>query len=102
MTVLTDTDLYRRGIQTLPASWEEHARGVTDATVHRLPGVAAAVFTNKPEHHVYKNAFGLSAPPPARGTAPQPARHRPAPRRANDQPLDQRRGPIVALASLAK
>lgn len=37
MTVLTDTDLYRRGIETLPASWEEHARGVTDATVHRLP-----------------------------------------------------------------
>jgi hypothetical protein len=94
MTLLTDTDPYRRGIETLPASWEEYARGATDGAVHRLPGVAAAVFTNQPERHVYKNTLELRHRP--RRAAPRPSQHGTAKRRprADDQPLDQRRGPL--------
>jgi GNAT superfamily N-acetyltransferase len=50
-------DLYRRGCETLLASWEEYARGVTGAALQRLPGVAAAVFPNAPERDVYNNAL---------------------------------------------
>jgi hypothetical protein len=57
MTIPTDTDLYRRGCDTLLASWEEYARGATGAVVKRLPGVAAAVFPNAPERAVYNNAL---------------------------------------------
>jgi ribosomal protein S18 acetylase RimI-like enzyme len=57
MTVLTDADLYRRGAETLVASWEEYARGATGAAVQRAPGVAAAVFPHEPERAVYNNAF---------------------------------------------
>src|SRR5215216_5833010 len=57
MTVLTDTDLYRRGTETLLASWEEYARGATGAAVQRFPGVGIAVFPNEPERAVYNNAF---------------------------------------------
>lgn len=32
----TDTDLYRRGCETLLASWEEYARGALGAAV--IPG----------------------------------------------------------------
>ena len=46
-------DLYRRGCETLLASWEEYARGATGAAVQSLPGVAAAVFPNEPERAVY-------------------------------------------------
>lgn len=59
------TALYRIGCETLVASWEEYARGAADATVHRLPGVAAAVFPHEPERGVYNNAllaYGLDAP----------------------------------------
>ena len=38
MIALTDTDLYRRGIQTLLASWEEYARGASGASVERFAG----------------------------------------------------------------
>jgi ribosomal protein S18 acetylase RimI-like enzyme len=55
--VLTDADLYRRGRQTLVASWEEYARGATGAALRRLPGVTAAVFPNEPERAVYNNAL---------------------------------------------
>jgi GNAT superfamily N-acetyltransferase len=54
--VLTDEVLYRRGVATLLASWEEYATGATGATVRRLPGVSAAVFPNHPEREVYNNA----------------------------------------------
>src|SRR5262249_657079 len=37
--------------------WEAYARGATGATVHRLPGVAAAVFPDPPERAVYNNAL---------------------------------------------
>lgn len=56
MPILTDTNLYQRGTATLLAAWEEYARGATGAAVHRLPGVAAAVFPNLPESAVYNNA----------------------------------------------
>ena len=53
----TDTDLYRRGCQTLLASWEEYARGAIDAAVEHLPGVTTAVFPRGPERDVYNNAL---------------------------------------------
>ena len=65
MTVLTDADLYLRGIGTLLASWQEYARGATGAAVQRSPGVAIAVFPNAPERAVYNNALlerDLAAP----------------------------------------
>lgn len=64
MLALTDTDLYRRGIQTLLATWAEYARGASGASVERFAGVAAAVFPNGPERGVYNNAVlerGLAA-----------------------------------------
>jgi GNAT superfamily N-acetyltransferase len=57
MAVLSDADLYRRGAETLLASWEEYARAATGAAVHRFPGVATAVFPNQPERAVYNNAL---------------------------------------------
>jgi GNAT superfamily N-acetyltransferase len=57
MTVLTDVDLYRRGAETLLASWQEYARGANGAAVQRFPGVAVAVFPNGPERAVYNNAL---------------------------------------------
>ena len=57
MTLLTDTDLYLRGAETLIASWEAIARGSRDAAVLRSRGVAAAVFPHPPERGVYNNAF---------------------------------------------
>jgi len=57
ITGLTDCDLYRRGAETLVASWDAYARGATDAAVHCFRGVAAAVFPNEPERAVYNNAF---------------------------------------------
>jgi ribosomal protein S18 acetylase RimI-like enzyme len=57
MTLLTDADLYRRGAETLLASWEAYARGATGASVRRAPGVACAVFPHEPERGVYNNAL---------------------------------------------
>ncbi len=42
-SVLTATDLYDRGAETLLASWNEYARGADGAAVRRHRGVAAAV-----------------------------------------------------------
>jgi ribosomal protein S18 acetylase RimI-like enzyme len=56
LTAFTDAELYRRGCRTLLASWDEYARGAIRAAVHRLPGVAAAVFPDRPERDVYNNA----------------------------------------------
>ena len=53
----SDADLYRRGAETLLASWEEYARGAGGASVRRFPGVAAAVFPMEPERAVYNNAL---------------------------------------------
>ena len=53
----SDADLYRRGAETLVASWEEYARGASDASLRRSPDVAAAVFPNEPERAVYNNAL---------------------------------------------
>jgi GNAT superfamily N-acetyltransferase len=64
MPTLTDTDLYRRGADTLVASWEQYARASGGAAVLRSPGVAAAVFPAEPERGVYNNALldrGLDA-----------------------------------------
>ena len=49
MTVLTDADLYLRGIETLLACCEECARGATGAVVRRLPGVSVAADDLLPE-----------------------------------------------------
>jgi GNAT superfamily N-acetyltransferase len=57
MSSPTDAELYLRGSDTLLASWEAYARGATGAALHRLPGVAAAVFPNEPERAVYNNAL---------------------------------------------
>ena len=62
MTVPTDADLWLRGTEALLASWEEYARGATDAALQRFPGVATAVFRNGPERAVYNNV-----PPDHRG-----------------------------------
>lgn len=56
MARFTDDDLYRRGAETLLASWEAIARGSRAAAVLRLRGVAAAVFPREPERGVYNNA----------------------------------------------
>jgi ribosomal protein S18 acetylase RimI-like enzyme len=61
---LTDEELYRRGAETLVASWERYARGAVGASLRRSAGVATAVFPNEPERSVYNNALldqGLSA-----------------------------------------
>jgi GNAT superfamily N-acetyltransferase len=54
--MLTDAALYRRGLETLTASWQAYARCSRNAGVHRLPGVTAAVFPADPERGVYNNA----------------------------------------------
>jgi GNAT superfamily N-acetyltransferase len=56
MTLITDNDLYVRGMATLVASWEEYARGSAGAALRRLAGVSAAVFPSEPERAVYNNA----------------------------------------------
>ena len=53
---LGDDALYRRGTQTLLASWAEYARGAVDARVDQLLGLTAAVFPSGPERDVYNNA----------------------------------------------
>src|SRR6476469_1179888 len=55
--VMTDADLYRRGAETLVASWQEYARGASGAAVRRLPGVSVAVFPHNPERAVFNNAL---------------------------------------------
>jgi GNAT superfamily N-acetyltransferase len=57
MSSPTDAELYLRGRDTLLASWEAYARGAAGAALHRLPGVAAAVFPHEPERAVYNNAL---------------------------------------------
>jgi GNAT superfamily N-acetyltransferase len=57
MSVHTDADLFRRGADTVVASWEEYSRGAVGAFVQRFPGVAVAVFPNEPERALYNNAL---------------------------------------------
>lgn len=62
---IDDGELYRRGLRTLAASWQEYARGAVGAVVQRLPGAVAAVFPWGPESAVYDNALlerGLDPP----------------------------------------
>lgn len=64
-STFTDAELYRRGAETLVASWEVDARGARGASVERSPGVAAAVFPQEPERTFFNNALldrGLAAP----------------------------------------
>lgn len=56
MPLSNDNDLYRRGVATLVASWEEYARGSSGAALRRLNGLSAAVFPSEPERAVYNNA----------------------------------------------
>jgi ribosomal protein S18 acetylase RimI-like enzyme len=55
--MLTDGELYRRGVNTLLASWEAYAHALRDAGVDRLAGVSAAIFPSGPERDVYNNAI---------------------------------------------
>jgi ribosomal protein S18 acetylase RimI-like enzyme len=57
MAALNGVDLYRRGAETLIASWEQYARGAAGAALRRFAGVAAAVFPDGPERAVYNNAL---------------------------------------------
>jgi hypothetical protein len=62
--VVTDLDLYRRGVETAVACWTSYARAIPGAGVHRLPHVDVAVFTDGPERDVFNNAVlahGLGA-----------------------------------------
>jgi len=52
-----DDELYRRGAETLVASWEAIARGSRGARVMRGEGFAAAIFPSAPERSVYNNAL---------------------------------------------
>jgi len=54
---MNDDELYRRGNETLLASWEAIARGSRGARVIRGEGFAAAVFPHEPERAVYNNAL---------------------------------------------
>ena len=54
--MLTDADLYQRGLETLIASWEAYAACASGASVQRLPGVTAAIFPCEPERGIYNNA----------------------------------------------
>ena len=53
---MTDSDLYRRGIDTVVAGWERFARSVRGAEVHRLRHADVAVFPDGPESLFYNNA----------------------------------------------
>jgi hypothetical protein len=57
MTCATDDELYIRGSETLLGSWAQYARGSAGAALHRLSGVAAAMFPKEPERAVYNNAL---------------------------------------------
>jgi len=57
VTLLTDTDLYVRGAETLVAAWEAVADGSRDAAVLRAAGVVAAVFPSGPERGIYNNSL---------------------------------------------
>ena len=57
MSRFTEAELYRRGRDTLLASWEAYACGAVGAAVKRFGGVAAAVFPEGPERAVYNNAL---------------------------------------------
>ena len=55
MSTFNDCDLYRRGMGTLLASWEEYARGAVEPPCTGFRSVAAAVFPHEPERAVYNN-----------------------------------------------
>jgi ribosomal protein S18 acetylase RimI-like enzyme len=57
LAVMTDADLYRRGTDTLIASWEAYAHAATGAALLRPAGVAIAIFPNEPERSIYNNAL---------------------------------------------
>src|SRR5262249_34915915 len=54
---MNDEELYRRGAETLLASWEAIARGSRGARVIRGERFAAAVFPSAPERSIYNNAL---------------------------------------------
>ena len=56
LDALSDAALYRRGTETLLASWREYARWSSGAELRRADGVSAAVFPAEPERGVYNNA----------------------------------------------
>ena len=57
MSMLTDTDQYRRGVDTLIASWQAYASCAAGASVGRYPGVTVALFPGEPERRIYNNSL---------------------------------------------
>jgi len=57
MSAFTGAELYRRGCDTLLASWAAYAEGAAGASLELLPGVTAAVFPAGFERTVYNNAL---------------------------------------------
>jgi hypothetical protein len=55
--MLTDTELYQRGIATLIASWEAYAQCAAGAPVQRCAGVTTAVFPREAERGIYNDAI---------------------------------------------
>jgi GNAT superfamily N-acetyltransferase len=55
--MVTDDELYRRGAETLVASWDAYAAAAPGARLVRAAGVAAAVFPDEPERAIYNNAL---------------------------------------------
>jgi ribosomal protein S18 acetylase RimI-like enzyme len=53
---VNELDLYLTGIRTTVACWTAYAWTIPGGTVHRLPGVEVAVFTQGPERDVFNNA----------------------------------------------
>lgn len=66
--MIGDDELYRRGRDTLVASWSAYASGVPGARMLHAPGVAAAIFARGPERGVYNNAV-VHRDLPAQGRA---------------------------------
>ncbi len=54
--MLSDLELYARGMRTAVACWSSYARTIAGGAVHHLPGVEVAVFTEGPERDVFNNA----------------------------------------------
>ncbi|MEO6533914.1 MAG: GNAT family N-acetyltransferase [Pseudolysinimonas sp.] len=67
--LISDSELYERGIATLLACFDANARGALDARVLRSPGVTSAVFPVAPEREFFNNAvleIGMGAAARAR------------------------------------
>ncbi|MGC4111491.1 MAG: GNAT family N-acetyltransferase [Nocardioides sp.] len=51
-----EISLHLRGLRTAVACWEAYAGTIAGGTLHRLPGIDVAVFTDGPEREFFNNA----------------------------------------------